>query len=242
LRPKRPDNATVSRVTRSLKLALVAALCTAVAPVAAGAAHNGATKSCWSGYSYNGVRSPTRAYGVSAHLTLSSRSVVDLGHVAAWVGVGGAGLGPGGSDEWVQAGIAHDAGGRDVLYYEYKRPGDKEATYVPLQLANPGQSHSIVVYERPGQRSSWSVMVDGVNVSGAISLPRSHGRFQPVATAENWDGGVAGTCNHYGYGFSGLAVRSQYGRSWQAFDLSRVLTDPAYRMALRPSGFSASSR
>jgi hypothetical protein len=234
----------VTAVSRFLKLALLAAVCASLAPVAAGAAeasHRGA-KTCWSGYSYNGVQSPTRAYGISANLTLSSRSIVDVGHVAAWVGVGGAGMGPGGSDEWIQAGIAHDVGGQDVLYYEYKRPSDASATYVPLQVVKPGESHSIVVYERATQRDSWAVTVDGGKIGSPVTLPGSHGVFQPVATAENWDGGVAGGCNQYGYSFSSLAVRSEYKGAWQAFDLSRVLRDPAYRLALRASGFQASSR
>jgi hypothetical protein len=236
--------AAVPPVSRFLKLALLAAVCAALTPVAAGAsqASSRATKTCWSGYSYNGVQSTTKAYGISATLTLSSRSVVGIGHVAAWVGVGGAGMGPGGSDEWIQTGIAHDAGGADVLYVEYKQPGDARATYVALQEVSPGESHNLVVYERATQRDSWQVMVDGVKVTAPIMLPGSHGRFQPVATAENWDGGVAGTCNQYGYAFSSLAVRSEYKGAWQAFDLSRVLRDPAYQMTLRPSGFRASSR
>jgi hypothetical protein len=230
--------------SRFLKLAVLAAVCALLAPVAAGAsqASSRAAKTCWSGYSYNGVQSPTRAYGVSANLTLSSRSVVGAGHAAAWIGVGGAGMGPGGSDEWIQAGIAHDAGGQDVLYYEYKRPGDAKATFISLQAANPGQSHTFVVYERAAQRDSWAVIVDGVKISPPVTLPGSHGLFQPVATAESWDGGVAGACNQYGYAFSSLAVRSEYKGGWQAFDLSRVLRDPAYQLALRPSGFTASSR
>lgn len=236
--------AAVPTVSRFLKLALLAAVCASLAPVAAGAAQTSsrATKTCWSGYSYNGVQSPTRAYGISASLTLSSRSIVQVGHVAAWVGVGGAGMGPGGTDEWLQAGIAHDAGGQDVLYYEYKRPGDARATYTPLQVVNPGDSHSFVVYERAAQRDSWNVIVDGVKISPPVSLPGSHGLFQPVATAENWDGGVAGTCNQYGFAFSSLAVRSDYKGAWQPFDLSRVLRDPAYQLTLGQTGFKVSSR
>jgi hypothetical protein len=230
--------------SRFLKLALLAAVCAALVPVAAGAAPGtkNAAKACWSGYSYNGVQSPTRAYGISATLTLSSRSIVGAGHAAAWIGVGGAGMGPGGSDEWLQAGIAHDAGGVDVLYYEYKQPGDARATYVTLQTVNPGESHSLVVYERGLQRESWRVLVDGAVASAPITLPGSHGLFQPVATAENWDGGVAGSCNQYGYAFSGLAVRAQYAGAWQPFELSRVLRDPAYQLALGQTGFKASSR
>jgi hypothetical protein len=32
----------------------------------------------------------------------------------------------------------------------------------------------------------------GKVIGDNIVLPNSHGRFQPVATAENWDGGVVG--------------------------------------------------
>jgi hypothetical protein len=151
-------------------------------------------------------------------------------------------MGPGGSDEWIQAGIAHDAGGQDLLYYEYKRPGDAKATYISLQVANPGQPHTFVVYERGAQRDSWAVIVDGVKISPPVTLPGSHGLFQPVATAENWDGGVAGACNQYGYAFSNLSVRSEYKGAWGAFDLSRVLRDPAYQLSLGQSGFKVFSR
>jgi hypothetical protein len=70
-----------------------------------------------------------------------------------------------------------------------------------------------------------------------VSLPGTHGLFQPVATAENWDGGVAGArAISKVFAFANLAVRSDYEGAWQAFDLSRVLRDPAYELALRPSG------
>jgi len=197
---------------------------------------------CAAGYAYVGAESPTRAYGVSATLTTMSTAVVQTGHVAAWIGVGGPALGPGDSDEWLQAGIARDAGGNDVLYYEFKRPGDSTATYVPLDRAVIGEAYDFVVYERATEPDTWRVQVDGMKVGDPISLPGSHGAFQPIATAENWDGGVAGTCNDYRFDFANLALRTQYGGLWQAFQLTRVLRDPAYSMRLRASGFVASSR
>jgi hypothetical protein len=231
-------------MSRIVLLSCLVAVGVSVAPFAKASAPRKAAQgtSCWSGYSYAGVQSPSRGYGVSATLTESTPSVVSNGHVAAWVGIGGAGVGPGGSDEWVQAGIARDSGGNDTLYYEFKQPGDAQATYVPLQPASPGVPYSIVVYERAAQRDFWRVMVNGVKVSDPISLPGSHNRYQPVATAENWDGGVAGSCNAYAFDFSNLAVRAQFGGAWQAFDLSRVLRDPAYSLAMRASGFTAASR
>src|SRR4051794_6444449 len=119
---------SVTSMSRLLFLAVLVSLCAVLVPVAGAAKGTPravqSAKSCWAGYSYDGVQSPTHGYGVSANLTLNARSAVTTGHVAAWIGVGGAGLGPGGSDEWLQAGIAHDSGGLDVLYYEYKQPGD----------------------------------------------------------------------------------------------------------------------
>lgn len=47
--------------------------------------------------------------------------------------------------------------------------------------------------------------VDGMKVGDPVTLPGSHGLFQPVATAENWDGGVAGSCNRYDFDFSNSA-------------------------------------
>jgi hypothetical protein len=200
------------------------------------------TADCWSGYSYDGVQSVGDAYGVGATLTLEQPSRVAAGDVAAWIGVGGEGLGPGGSDEWVQAGIERDAAGPDTLYYEYKRPGDAVATSVALQTAAQGLRYSFFVYERAAQADTWQVTLDGVKVGAPIFLPGSHGTFHPIATAENWDGGVAGTCNGYAFGFSTLSVRRTWGGGWEPFGAFRVLRDPAYRLQLEPSGFSASSR
>jgi hypothetical protein len=224
----------------TIRFVIVAAAMSSLAlPTPAGARFVGP---CPSGYAYVGVESPARGFGVSATLKTVTRAVVDAGHVAAWVGVGGPGLGPGGTDEWLQAGIAQDAGGSDVVYYEYKRPGDEHATYVPIAPSQAGRKYTFIVYEQAAQRDSWRVMVDGAKVGDPITLPGSHGTFQPLAMVESWDGGVTGTCNGFGYDFSNLAVRTQYAGVWQAFDLTRVLHDPVYLLTLRASGFVASSR
>ena len=211
--------------------------------VGAGVARAGAAapRSCWSGYSYAGVQSPGSAYGVSAAIEMLGTPTVRSGHVAAWVGVGGAGLGPGGADEWLQAGIARDEGGTDRLYYEVKRPGDAAATYVQLRAVAPREKHMVAVLERRSQQNAWRVWIDGAAVSPTLTLPGSHGRFQPVATAESWDGGQS-VCNGYAFDFSALAVASEAGGGWQPFELANVLRDPAYTLALRRTGFTASSR
>jgi hypothetical protein len=170
---------------------------------------------------------------VTTRLTLRSPSVVAAGHTAAWVGVGA-------GSEWVQAGFAHDAGGGDVLYYEYKRPGDARATYVTLGAVRAGSTHTISVFES-ATRDSWRIRIDGRDRGGLVALPHSHGTYAPVATAENWDGGV-GSCNAYAYAFGSLAVRASYGGAWQRFGPTRILRDPAYALTLRTNGFVASSR
>jgi hypothetical protein len=237
-RPPRPPNQLLRLLARLAGIALTLFAVLALAP--AGEAHS-AARTCWSQYSYDGVQSPTTAYGVAATLTVRAPSVVRIGHVAAWIGVGGAGSGPRGADEWVQAGIAHDAGDEAVLYYEYKRPDDAAATFVRLQPVVAGESHALSVTELASRPGVWRVRIDGVAWGAPIVLPGSHGRFAPNATAENWDGGVPGSCNTYSFSFSSLALRLRYAGSWQAFGLSRVLRDPAYALKLGPSGFSAFS-
>jgi hypothetical protein len=203
-------------------------------------AHN-AAHTCWSEYSYDGVQSPSNAYGVATTLSMRAPSVVRSGHVAAWVGVGGAGAGPRGTDEWVQAGIAQDAGDVAVLYYEYRRPGDTAATYVRLRPVSPGESHTVAVTELAARPGHWRVRIDGIAQGAPIALPGSHGRFAPNATAESWDGGLVGSCNGYSFAFSNLSLRLRNAGPWEAFGLSRVLRDPAYAIRLGANGFSASS-
>jgi hypothetical protein len=77
------------------------------------------------GYSYAGFASAKRAHGVRADLTAVREPSVVNGHVAAWVGVGGVGEGPNGSDSWLQVGVSSIAGlGESGLYYEVTRPGE----------------------------------------------------------------------------------------------------------------------
>ena len=65
---------------------------------------------CLGGYTYAGVyRTDKPVAGVAASISMTSLPSVNSGpggHVAAWVGVGGAGMGPGGTDEWLQVGLA----------------------------------------------------------------------------------------------------------------------------------------
>ena len=91
-----------------------------------------ASTACHSSYSYAGISSPLRAHGVGAAVTALSAPRVLQGHVAGWVGVGGPGLGPGGSDEWIQVGLSAFPGSDSRMYYEVKQPG-YDAKYVELK-------------------------------------------------------------------------------------------------------------
>src|SRR6266704_2315756 len=73
-------------------------------------------------YSYAGFAAVQPASGVAATVTSLSPPQVLGGHVAAWVGVGGPGAGPGGSDEWLQAGLSSFSDGKGRLYYELALP------------------------------------------------------------------------------------------------------------------------
>jgi hypothetical protein len=219
---------------RALGAALAAAF-VAAAPTSAG----GVT-SCLPGFSYVGVESSTAVAGVSGSLTLLATPTVVSGHVAAWLGIGGGGLGPHGTDEWLQAGIAQGRDGLDTLYYEVKRPQDQTAVSTPLATVSAREPHRVAVVERQGVPDSWLVLVDGVRVAPPVVLPRSHAAFRAIATVESWNEGQP-VCNRVAFDFRGLAVAGAAGR-WQALRAASVLRDPAYRLRLRGSGFTVSSR
>ena len=218
-----------------MALAALAAACLLAQP--AQAAH----RACgWSGYSYAGFEAAAAAYGVSARITVLSQASVESGHVAAWIGFGGDGLGPGGADEWVQAGIASFPDGRSELYYEYRAPGRRAPVYASLGVVGPGESHTVAVVERPAQPNTWRVWVDGMPMSPSIDLPASHGAWQPVATAESWDGGTP-SCNRFAFDFDTLSVASSFRGAWRPFLLSSPIQAPGYRLRPRATAFTASA-
>jgi hypothetical protein len=203
-------------------LAALAALCAATPAFGA----------CgWPGYSYAGVTSTGAVTSVSATVTALQRPDVESGHVAAWVGVGGYGAGPGGADEWIQAGVAARAGGGQVLYVEWKRPGSRRR-YVEVEAGVAvGERHRVAVVElRP---TIWRAYVDGRAVGRAVRLPGSHGRFAAVATAESWDGGRP-ACNRFAYRFAALALGGTSGTTAE-------LEDPGYRVVRSATAFVARS-
>jgi hypothetical protein len=181
-------------------------------------------------YSYAGLVGPTAASGVGARLSATRQPTVAEGHVAAWVGVGGPGLGPNSTDEWLQVGISAVQGLGPALYYEVARP-NAAPRYVPLQGPVPvGKVFNVAVLESQAQPGSWQVWVNGKAVTDRIVLPGSHGAWPPVATAESWNGGSTGTCNGFAFRFQQVRVAAKPGGAWRSLTRGSVLSAPGYRV------------
>ena len=195
---------------------------------------------CGKAYSYAGLVSERVGYGVRTTLTTLATPRVEWGHVAGWVGVGGAGQGPNGSTEWIQVGYSGFHGGESKLYYEVTLPG-QQPTYTAVRDVTAGETHRVGVAEMPSRRNWWRVFVDGRSVSPPIHLPGSHGRWNPVATAESWNAGMQ-QCNGLAYRFSGTSVATAPGRAWRPLRAAYKLEDPGYRVSVLRSEFVARTR
>jgi hypothetical protein len=184
-------------------------------------------------YSYAGVLSGTAQFGVGAELTATRAPAVARGHVAGWVGVGGVGLGPQRTSEWLQVGIDATTVAGPALYYELALP-NRAARYVLLEgHVAVGRTFDVAVRETPSHPNAWRVWVNGEAVTRPIVLPGSHGAWRSVATAESWNGGGAGTCNVYGFRFAQVRVVTSPGGAWEPLTGGRVLADPGYRLLRR---------
>ena len=207
--------------------ATLAAACITVAP-----AHSGV--SCGpSGYAYAGIQPGQSGYGVSVRLASLAAPVVQSGHVAGWVGVGGPGQGPGGSNEWIQVGLNSLPGTTNKLYYEVMQPGLGQ-TYAEVATDVPnGRSLRLAVLETAATPGAWRVWVNGRPVTPAIMLPGSHGALSPMAMGESWDGGRP-SCNRYAYRFDKVSVAAAPGGSWLPARDATVLQDPGTRWSSAP--------
>lgn len=211
------------------RLTVVAAATLAAACASAVPAHAGARACPTAGYSYAGVETLAPARGLQSRITVAQPAQVTSGHVAAWVGVGGAGMGAGGADEWIQIGISSVPGGDTELYYEVTQPG-ADTQYTSLGQVQVGDTHRVGVYE--SLPNMWIVWLDGKPASAPIYLPGSHGRWAPTATSESYDGGVT-SCNAYAFQFADIKVAAQSG-SWQPVGKVSAFKDPGH--TLRTTG------
>ena len=199
-------------MTKTLRLLLAI---TAVATVALGGAARAVACGNSGGYSYAGIGAPTHAYGVSALISpLNAFNVLD-GHVAGWVGVGGPGEGPGGTNEWIQVGYAGFPSilGSDI-YYEVALPHSFPTYHQVSAGLGIGRASKVTVLEMHNRRNYWRVWVNHRPVSPAIYLPGSHNAWSPIATAESWDGGSGGVCNTFLYRFRRVSIAGAPGGGW----------------------------
>jgi len=207
-----PRTADLNHEMKTPRLLLAAAAVAALALVGGVATANACGTN---GYSYAGLGAPTVGSGISAIITGLGPFAIPNGHVAGWVGVGGPGEGPGGTDEWLQIGLSGFPGLSTDIYYEVARPHHYPVYHEVL--ANPLPDHPYrvaVLEERPNW---WRVWLDGRPVSRAIHLPQSHDQFMPIATAESWDGGTGGACNNFLYSFQRVKIAHKPGGLFHKF-------------------------
>jgi hypothetical protein len=188
------------------------------------------------GYAYAGLELREARFGIGASLTAIAPAVVESGHVAGWVGVGGPGQGPNGTDEWLQVGLntSSDGADRNALYYEIARPSGSVGYVEVDSNVRVGKQLRVAVLETVGRPGVWRVWVDGRPVSPPISLPESHLALTPMAMSESWDGGSP-ACNRFAYRFRNLVVAAVAGGGWRPARGADVLEDPGYRVVRRRS-------
>ena len=195
---------------------------------------------CLRGYSYAGLYSQSKASGIAATITALDRPAVfgSASHVAAWVGVGGPGLGPGGADEWLQVGLATFGDSSESrLYYELARP-ERSPEYVELGSGiQPGRRMRVAVLELPFARGFW-IVVSSAGIAGPFYLPDSHRAWEPIATAESYAGTTR--CNRYAYRFGGVQLARLDG-GWDPMRRASTLEDPGSRLSRHGAAFSAAA-
>jgi hypothetical protein len=182
-----------------------------------------------SGYGYAGHLSSATAHGVAATVREVTAPQVADGHVAAWVGVGGVGQGPGGSDAWIQVGLSAFPDSTTKLYYEIAQPGAAPRyTELSADISKLG-SLRLAVLETAGQPGSWRVWVNGRAVTAPVHLPGSSGRWRPIVTAETWHA-AGSACNRFRFDFTGVKVAAASGGSWRTFVSGQRFLDPGYQL------------
>jgi hypothetical protein len=192
---------------------------------------NAGTASCGtSGYAYAGVGSSARGYGISTRLTVTTQPRVLNGHVAGWVGVGGPGAGPNGSDEWLQVGFsAFPGSSTSSLYFEVAQPHQAPSYQELSSGLAPGATLKVAVAEEAGRPGWWRVWVDDRAVAAPVYLPGSHGAWRPLATTETWGAG-ARVCNRFRYQFRSVSVATRPGGGWQRLGRHYTFQDHGYRI------------
>jgi hypothetical protein len=159
----------------------------------------------------------SKAYGISARIAQISTSDILNGHAAGWVGVGGPGQGPNGSNEWIQVGYVAFPSittGSDI-YYEVALPG-RNPTYHQVSTGVPvGIYTKVTVLEMHNRPNLWRVWVNHMPVSPPIKLPGSHDGLPRTTKSWNPDGTTSGRCNNSLYRFNHVSIARAPGGNWQ---------------------------
>jgi hypothetical protein len=187
------------------------------------------------GYSYAGHESIRVGSGVRATITALREPSVTAGHAAGWIGLGGKGAGPNGETMWLQTGLAALPRTPMMIYTEITRPG-RDPVFLPLLGdVRVGDEHRLAVLEMNRRPGVWRIWLDGQPVTEPIVFPGSHKRWQPMATAESWNGGVS-TCNGFRFRFERVGVAQALGGSWRPFVPGFTFRDRGYVVRqLRPT-------
>jgi hypothetical protein len=188
-------------------------------------------------YSYTGVTSNAVVGGVGATVVVQEAARVPAGHVAAWVGVGGPGLGAGGLDEWIQAGVVvFDRGSTGRVFFEIARGVRVRLGFA--QEVGVGARLRFQVLEDLSRPGWWQAWVDGVPVGPPVFLPGSHGAWRAQVMAEDWISS-AGGCNSFSFGFGGLNVRASGSSLQEPLTDSTPFTQGGVRSSRSENGFRA---
>ena len=208
--------------------ATLAAACAFAAPSRAAAR----TATCGEGtYAYAGIGGRELVSGVSARIAPTAAPTVRDGHVDGWVGVGGPGKGPNGSDEWLQTGLTSvSSTGQNSIYYEIVRPGHRDVTRMLRSHVGVGEQHVFAVREVTSRPNWWRVWLDGSPASPPVFLAASHGRWTAQAIGESWAGATSGPCNTYAYAFGNVASASVSNGVWSPFHQAESFQDANYTL------------
>lgn len=223
-----PGVKVVALLAALVAAAFASTLVGASKPAAAGGAC-GADVAGNGGYSYAGHQATRTGHGVRATISFTREAEVAAGHVAGWVGVGGPGQGPNGSDMWIQVGLGAMPGLGTFLYAEVTRPGRAPAFQLLEENIRVGESRRVAVLEMSKHPETWRVWVNGQPVTEPVHLRGSAERWAPIATAESWNGGQV-SCNRFAFRFERVSVAHGRGGSWFAFRPGYQFRDGNYRL------------
>ena len=216
-------------IRASLRVLIVAAVGLTTCSDRLAAAAGGAGSDI-DGMSYAFVEDARLAHGIRATLIPLNRPHLKDGLSAAWVGVGGPNEGPGGTDEWIQVGLAAFwPSSANRVYFEVARPG-RDPHYTELVSdTTVGARYDVAVLEIASRPGWWRVWLNRAPSSSPIHLPGSSGRWRPSATAETWNGGSP-VCNSFAFRFERVEVAAAPGGSWKRLSAGARLQETGYRV------------